>query len=292
MHNQNVAVSFQLPASRDKNIQVPVSVTLPANTGNERFPGVIIVHGFLGSKDENGLYYGDQNETGIYSLSMQLSDLGIGSMRIDQPGCGESQDDLKNYTLENILSDLNDAYRYCLENWAFDPDRIGLVGHSMGGKTGSLFVSQHPEISTMVLLNPAGDNGSTSLLTAINAGLDYKALEAEAAEGRKDILNRVLTDFIGVDVYMSSDFITQVNASKTGDEIKTFIENGNNGLLIYGDSDNVINPDTYSWLIENTDILYACIPGMGHEMGLDTGNTRVANLIATITASYLNRFLK
>ena len=163
---------FTITASRDESVEIPVGVSLPADLEEgETCPVVIMVHGFIGNKDEFGFYFSD--EPAAYpSIAGALAERGIGTIRIDQAGCGESQDDFRNYTLNNSVSDLEDAYAYCMENYAFNPDEVGLVGWSMGGKVGPQFASNHDEISAMVLLNPAGDNGNTSLLTAAGAGLD------------------------------------------------------------------------------------------------------------------------
>ena len=291
--SEAVNTYFSIPSSRDESVEIPVGVTVPSLKEGESCPVVLLVHGFLGSKDEEfGLYANNTDETYDYkSIAEQLLELDIGTIRIDQPGSGDSEDSFLNYTLENSVSDLQDAYDYCMEQYAFDPSRVGLVGWSMGGKVGAKFVSQNDNVSTLVLLNPAGDNGNTSLLTAAGAGLDWNALEAGLKDGK--VYNETASAFAGKDLYMSEDFFEQIDQSTTGDEVTAFMQrDGTHGLMIYGDQDSVINPDTYEWLIENSGISYVCIPGMDHDLGLESNRPDYTNIVIDSTVSYLYRFCK
>lgn len=283
---------FTLPASRDNSVRIPVGVTMPALGKGESCPVVVLVHGFLGSKDEEfGFFANATQENYQYeSMASQLLSLGIGTIRIDQPGSGESQDDFRNYTLENSVSDLQDAYDYCMKNFAFDAEKVGVVGWSMGGKVGPKFISQNSNISAMVLLNPAADNGNNSLLTASAAGLDWEVLEKTAfADG--EVENETASEFAGRKLVMSKAFFEQVDDSKTGDEIIRFLKDGGSGWMIYGDKDSVINPTTYQWIDENTDMEVVCIPGMDHDLGLESGRPDFTRTVLDLTVSALYRAL-
>lgn len=284
-------IEASLPSEQTPSREIPFGISLPSIKNNELCPAVLLVHGFLGHKEENGVYYGDYSKTGIHSISKQLLELGIASIRLDMPGSGASQADFRDYTLQNCLADLNTVYRYCLEHYPIDYNKIGLVGLSMGGKIGAAFINLHPEIRTAVFLNPAGDNGNHSLLTAAEAGLDYPALEKELGD-KEEVLNQPISEYFEKDFYMTASFFKQVNASKTGDEITEFLKSGGHGLLLFGGRDSVINPETYTWLIKNTSIPYLCIPEMTHELGVDINDLRITNTVTEVTASHLYRFLK
>lgn len=287
---EEVNATVKVEASRNADVEIPVGVTVPELEEGEQCPVVLVFHGFLGSRDEGGIFSGKEAENGYDGLAEQLLELGIGTIRIDQSGCGESSEDLENYTIGNSISDMEDAYAYCMENYPFDENKVGIVGHSMGGKLAPKYASEHPEVTAMVLLNPAGDNGNTSLLTAAAAGLDYPVLaEAEVKNGK--IYNEALSQYVGADMYMSEEYFKEVDASETGDEIKEFVKAGNHGLMIYGGKDNIINPKTYSWITANTGISYACIEDMGHELGREDNNTEMINMVVEMSASHLYRFL-
>jgi hypothetical protein len=86
---------------------------------------------------------------------------------------------------------------------------------------------------------------------------------------------------------MSKDFFEQVNNSTTGDELTAYAASGKSALMIYGDVDTVINPETYTWTIANTGIDYICIPGMDHFLGLADERPDIVNLVINLTISRL-----
>ncbi len=285
--------TFTIEASRNAEIKIPVSITVPDLNENEKAPVVIFAHGFLGNKDEYGFYYGATvEERGFEGFADQLLKMGIGSIRIDQPGTGDSEDDFRNYTLENCGSDLRDAYEYCMNKYPFDRERTGLLAWSMGAKVSAKLALENVQIDPIVLLNPAGDNGNNSIYDAVEAGIDYPNLEKEAMAAG-EVLNAAAPEIVDTDrtFVMSKDFFTQVNASKTGDMIREMSEAGRHILLIYGDADTVISKSTYAWLVENAGINYVCIPGMEHDLGLDCERPELTNIVINVAGAYLYRYL-
>lgn len=282
---------INIPASRDKGTEIPVGATIPEASDGGKVPVVVMVHGFLGTKDEWGFYYGaTEEERGFDSIAARLYELGIGTIRVDMPGNGDSADDFRNYTLEKCRGDLEDGYRYCMEKYGFDPCRVGFLGWSMGAKIGSVFLLEHPEIKNAVLLNPAGDNGGRSIMNAVQAGLDYKGLR-EVALKKGEVLNEAATEVFGHEFYMSKDFFDQVDASETGDEIRQYISSGRRGLMIYGDSDSSISKETYKWLRENTGIQSLCVQDMDHDMGLESERPDFTITVTDTVAAFYNCYL-
>lgn len=281
---------FDICASRDPKVRIPVGVTIP-EVREGGAPVIVMVHGFLGSKDEWGFYYGaSKDERKFDSIAERLYELGIGTIRFDMPGSGESKDDFRNYTLENCRSDLEDVYTCCMKAYKFDPGHVGFLCWSMGAKAGAGFLAQHSEIRNAIFLNPAGDNGGRSIMKAAEAGLDYQALK-KSAEEHGEVLNKAATQVFGHEFYMSEDFFRQVEASVTGDEIRSYMDSGRKGLMIYGDCDSSIAPETYKWLRENTGVQHICIQGMGHDMGLESGRPDFTNTVIDLIAAYFHCYL-
>lgn len=280
--------NFTVTASRDADVQINSVISMPEINADEKCPVVLVFHGFLGSKEESGLYFPIGEDTGFESIAESLQSKGVAVISFDQAGCGASSESLESYTLENSISDMEDVFSYCDENYSINTEKVAVLGHSMGGKLAPLYASRHDEISAMVLLNPAGDNGGNSLFTAAAAGLDYSVLDDEASkstDGR--VLNQGLTDYFGEEIYMSVDYFDQVDASVTGDEVKNFVDAGKDGLLIYGDKDAIINPETYSWLVENTGIENICIKGMAHELGLDVDDDEMTSKVVSSAVDFV-----
>ena len=208
------------------------------------------------------------------------------------PGHGDSKDAFVNYTPANCASDLQDAYDYCMKHYDFDPARVAYLGWSMGGKVGPIFVDNNDEIDLVVYLNPAGDNGNNALITAKEAGLDWAKLEVPAArEGT--VYNEFVAENSELkDAVMSFEYFKQVDESVSGDLTMKFAPKPDHkGLVIYGDRDCVINPTTYKWMVEESGLEYVCIPGMDHDLGLETDRPDFTNIVIDIAVSFINRFI-
>ncbi|KKQ98106.1 MAG: Alpha/beta superfamily hydrolase [Candidatus Woesebacteria bacterium GW2011_GWA1_39_12] len=110
-----------------------------------KFPFVILLHGFKGYKEEP-----------TYSkLANELLKIGIGSIRFDASGFGESEGDFqKEYRLTNYVSDTEAVYQWLLEQRYVDEDRMGVMGQSMGGALAIILASKFPEIKAVVSISP------------------------------------------------------------------------------------------------------------------------------------------
>lgn len=282
---------FTITASRDNSVEIPVGVTVPEQISEEGCPVVVMLHGFLGTKDEWGFYYGaTKEERGFESIAARLLEKGIGTIRMDMPGSGESKDDFRNYTLDKCVSDTEDAFQYCMEKYHFNPSKIGFLGWSMGAKVGAEFLEKHPEIVTCMLLNPAGDNGSTSVYNAAAAGLDYETLK-KGADEKGEVLNEPVTEVFGHEFYMSKEFFDQMEASLTGEKYRKYVEEGRRILMIYGESDSSISAETYQWMVENTGVQYFSVTGMDHDMGLESERPDFTNMVIDLITAYFNCYI-
>ena len=74
-----------------RGIKIQAVLDLPADMPEAGYPLVVFAHGFQGSKEESGAFT---------DVAKGLAEQGIASLRLDFPGCGESQEDFMAYTLE------------------------------------------------------------------------------------------------------------------------------------------------------------------------------------------------
>jgi pimeloyl-ACP methyl ester carboxylesterase len=110
-------------------------------------PGVLLLHGFLSQKDEVGGFY--------RLLAVSLATRGITSLRIDFRGCGESEGDTQDMTIHQQVQDARNAYRWLSECGRVDPDRLGMVGFSLGAAIAMITTMKHPgSFKSLVLLSP------------------------------------------------------------------------------------------------------------------------------------------
>lgn len=114
---------------------------------NDSCPLVIIMHGFTGNK----------NESLLTNISDSLLSRGIGTIRFDFNGHGQSEGKFLDMNIRNEVEDAKAIYRFASRlPWV---TRIGLVGHSQGGVIATITAGELPEdaVSSLVLLAPAAN---------------------------------------------------------------------------------------------------------------------------------------
>lgn len=98
---------------------------------------VIFVHGYSG------------NRGNLLSQAAMLVEQGYGALLLDLRNHGDSEGDLTTMGLLEIY-DVQAALDFVLAQPGVNPDRIGLVGHSMGGATVIRAAARLPEIDAVV----------------------------------------------------------------------------------------------------------------------------------------------
>ncbi len=108
---------------------------------------VVICHARTSSKDSRP----------TTKLSEELSQKNINNFRFDFISCGESDGDYKEYTISNMITNLNDTLEMLKNNYQYE--QFILIGCSMGGRIVSLVDSNKYNIKKIVLWYPALDYG-------------------------------------------------------------------------------------------------------------------------------------
>ena len=108
-----------------KGQRMLIVLDLPSGPG--QFPVVFICHGFKGNKDIPSLT----------SIAQALVKKKIGAVRIDfpnNPKPNESDGRFFNFTFGQEIQDFKTVFQYIKRRPEFDPKRVGICGHSLGGK--------------------------------------------------------------------------------------------------------------------------------------------------------------
>ncbi len=115
-------------------------IHIPKNTPA---PFVLFCHGFTGTKIEPHRIFVNTAEA--------LTREGIGALRIDFRGSGDSEGSFKDMTIEGEISDAMVALDYLSKCNFVDKEKIGILGLSMGGAVASITSGRNPLIKSCVL---------------------------------------------------------------------------------------------------------------------------------------------
>lgn len=135
--------------------QVPGTLALPADPAGRPVPAVLLLHGDLSSRDENGDMFA--------RLAAALAARGVASLRIDFAGTGDSEEPDLSLDYPNMVFDATASLDYLRANptgdGAIDPDRIAILGLSRGGGIGATVTGTVPGVAAFVSWSGAVYNG-------------------------------------------------------------------------------------------------------------------------------------
>ena len=211
-------------ASRDT--QIPVTYVVPPSANEQALPLVLLVHGHGGTREEAGAFT---------RLAAQLAAQGIASIRMDFPGCGESKEPFYNNNLTNMKADVLSAYEY-VQRWAYiDPNRVGIVGFSMGGRIAAELSQDGERYAAMVLWAGALENGASEFTDMLGGETEYAAMKTQAqTEGFAPY-----ETFWGQKQQLGAQWFEDLEASMPLDAIERYT---GSLLLIHGQADDVVPP--------------------------------------------------
>lgn len=133
---------FYIAGSQGK---LAARLSLPAMQMGEKCPIVIFSHGFGG----------DMTFHLFEPLLKNLNQIGIGVLRFDFNGCGQSEGNFEDMTVPNEIDDLINVIAYARQLSV--TKNISLLGHSQGGVVTSMASGEcgYPQIECEVLLSAA-----------------------------------------------------------------------------------------------------------------------------------------
>lgn len=122
-----------------------LAAVLQAPKGAEKYPLVLILHGFNANK-EMGL---------LTDLAAQLNARGIGTLLFDFNGHGKSEGSFLEMTIPNELEDARKVYAYAEK--LPQVKSIAVAGHSMGAVVTAMLAGElgAQKVKTIVLMSPA-----------------------------------------------------------------------------------------------------------------------------------------
>ncbi|MDD4517420.1 MAG: alpha/beta fold hydrolase [Limnochordia bacterium] len=196
-------------------------------------PGVLILHGFTGTKVEPHRVF--------VKMAERLVSLGIAALRFDFRGSGDSEGDFADMTLTEEISDAVVAVDYLADYPGIDSTKMGLIGLSLGGAVSACTAKLRPNLSAVVLWSAVADLMKTAI------GDNVKALGVPMVE----VAGRTLYDFGGNLVGM--EFIEDLSNHNPPEELA-----GSNAdvLVIHGDHDPTVP-------VSHSEIYRSAVAGSG-----------------------------
>lgn len=201
---------------------------------------VIFSHGFTGHRIGPGYLF-------VY-LARKLASTGINVLSFDFCGCGESDGQFCDMTIEGLSKDLERSVNFIKNN--FEPEKIILLGHSFGGMISAIMANKL-NAHGVILLAPVADIekhvlGYTDIFTGESRGDGTYAIGS---------------------FKLKMDFL---ESFKKATPVETFCkEFSNPSMLIQGDNDQTITKDESFLYIDeaqknNKEIRYIVIKNGDH----------------------------
>jgi len=118
----------------------------PVNPETTPAPAVVLLHGFTGHKGEAHRLF--------VEMARALAQVGIGALRFDFRGSGDSEGDFKDMTIMGEVADARAAVAFARSRPGVDSVRIGILGLSMGGTVAAFLAGEDSGLRAVTLWNP------------------------------------------------------------------------------------------------------------------------------------------
>jgi pimeloyl-ACP methyl ester carboxylesterase len=124
-------------------LHYPTGPAREASPRCERWPLLVICHGFIGSRiGVNRLFV---------KAARRFSAQGFLTLRFDYGGCGESTGDYGAGGLDTLIDETRSVLDYACSLDCVDVSRVTLIGHSLGGAVAVLTAARDTRVKSLVL---------------------------------------------------------------------------------------------------------------------------------------------
>lgn len=202
-------VRFPNPAAA---IELAGTLTLPPGEGP--WPAVVLISG-SGPQDRDETVFGHKP---FAVLADHLTRSGIGVLRYDDRGVGESGGSFPTATSEDFASDVRAAVSYLVRREEVASDAVGLVGHSEGGLVAPMVAAGSDRVDFLVLLAAPGVPG----LDILRVQTALMARAAEVPERRIE-MNRLFLE-------EAAEVVATVPAADRADSVRAVLTRALEGV--------------------------------------------------------------
>lgn len=126
------------------NIKLSGTISIPKV--DKKVPAVLLIQG-SGPHNRDEEVYGHKP---FEDISNYLSKRGIAVLRVDRRGCGKSDGTYLELDMDNYVEDAICGVEFLKSYPNIDTNKIGLIGHSLGGLIAALAASQTNDVAFVV----------------------------------------------------------------------------------------------------------------------------------------------
>jgi fermentation-respiration switch protein FrsA (DUF1100 family) len=219
------------------------TVHVPQGGHKPPFPALVMLHGFTGQRVEPHQLF--------VKASRRFADLGILTVRFDFRGCGESQGNFEDISIEGQMGDVHAALKFVRNRYDVVKERIGLLGLSLGGAIAASVAGQAKAgIHCLVLWAAVADLRQT--------------FNSRAPENLVSNLGKQkIHDYFGN--ALSQRYLDELFAFHPVERVRAY---GGSALIVHGDADESVSLDDakrYEQALRNgSDVALHIIEGADH----------------------------
>ena len=262
-----------------REVKIPVTLVVPADSKASPFPLVILLHGHGGTRHEAG---------GYTRVAQGIANHGIASIRMDFPGCGDSLESFENNNLTNMIADIQSSKSHALKTLNIDQSRLGLLGFSMGGRLALTLGTTNPDYRAIGLWAPDAEAGEANIREFLGGSDRYEQMRTIArTQGFAPF-----TTFWGQDQKLGYQWFTDMEASKPASSILHY-----QGALfvLYGDLDTIVRPEISRGVIHKAvnakPAIEHQVTGADHGLGLFNDDTVRSDEVIQSTIQFFTEHL-
>lgn len=155
---------------RNGDVNLRGTLVLPIETIGP-YPTVVFAHGSGSATRWWGMYW-----------ASELSQIGVATLLYDKRGCGESQGDWRQSTLDDLASDIVSAIKVLQQNPSIDKNRIGIYGVSQGGWVASRVSAMTNNLAFVIVNSGGGIKPSDEEIFSYDLNMKFAGINEKGRE--------------------------------------------------------------------------------------------------------------